>query len=50
MTQNLEDLERMTVEEWNNILGETIMVLVKSIKIVINWFSKNMMRESIINN
>ena len=32
MPQNLEYLERMMVEEWNNILGETIMVLVKSIK------------------
>ena len=32
MPRNLEDLERMMVEEWNNIPDETIINLVKSMK------------------
>ena len=32
MPRNLEDLERMMVEEWNNIPDETIINLVKLMK------------------
>jgi transposase len=41
MPRNLEDLERMMVEEWNNIPDETIINLVKSMKNRCQLVNKN---------